>query len=154
MLKLNLGAGPKPLQGFVNLDACPKYSDIGEWAFQKHLPFTDASVAGITISHALYAMPETQWDFILGECFRVLCPGGVLRITDDDTESTSSPRHKEPYPGIACRTGPEMAKRHLVLAGFTAHSTGPDQTNFVDGSLIQAYRDPGYTFHVEGVKPK
>lgn len=149
-MKLNLGCGSDWLKGFENLDR-----RVG-WTFESGLPFNDESVQGVTISHALMYVLEPNWPRAMAECFRVLAPGGVIRITEDDMESDTSKRKHNPWPGMVTRTGPSMLRKHLEDAGFTAHDVTRDETHFRDRSLIQAWRseNPPYYFFMEGVKPQ
>lgn len=150
-MKLNLGAGkgvsPPYMPGFENLDRC-----MG-WTFESGLPYPDNSVEGVTISHALVCLSESQWDPSLAEIYRVLVLGGVVRITEDDHENNSR-RCYVPWPANMTLTGPKMMRERLQRAGFTVHDVGREETHFKDRSLIQAYRtaDPPYYFFMEGVK--
>lgn len=149
-MKLNLGCGPDRLEGFDNLDRRTG------WRFESGLPYTDESVHGITISHALMYVAASDWPSVLADLFRVLMPGGVVRITEDDTESETSARKNDPWPGMVTSTGPHMMARHLRDAGFLVREVGRDETHFSDRSLIQAWRhaDPPYFFFIEGIKPE
>src|SRR5579862_4631632 len=91
----------------------------------------------------------------MAECFRVLTPGGVIRITEDDMESDTSKRKHNPWPGMVTKTGPGMLRKHLEDARFIAYDVARDETHFSDRSLIQAWRNenPPYYFFMEGVKP-
>ena len=83
--RLNLGYGEHRLRGFVNLDK------TDGWTFESGLKnFAAASVAGITISHALMYVHEKDIPFVISELHRVLVPGGILRITEDDTQNPES----------------------------------------------------------------
>jgi glycosyltransferase involved in cell wall biosynthesis len=68
-LRLNLGCGRFPIPGMVNLD-----KRTG-WRFEDGLDFADHSVAGITISHSLYLLPEERWFAAFSEFARVLEDG-------------------------------------------------------------------------------
>lgn len=78
MLKLNLGAGNDIKEGWRNLDitfAPPNYIDIAE-----PLPFADATVDIIYSSHTVEHVDSPTALRFFDECFRVLKPGGVVRI--------------------------------------------------------------------------
>jgi ubiquinone/menaquinone biosynthesis C-methylase UbiE len=113
-VRLNLGCGPNPPAGWVNLD--------GSWNawFSHHpllrgalrrvglinagnqgarwnvapvvhdltqpLPFPENTFSAIYASHVLEHLYRTQADALLGECRRVLRPGGVLRIVVPDLQ--------------------------------------------------------------------
>lgn len=155
-LRLNLGCGRPfarswhPIAGLVNLDKA-----FG-WRFEDGLPrFADRSVAGITVSHALMYVAEKDWRRVLREFARVLAPGGVVRITEDDTEDPRSSRRggwKGSEPAVTL-TGPRMARRHLEAAGFTVYDVDRGSTRFRDGTLMQAqHGDAPDCFWIEGVR--
>ena len=149
-MKLNLGCGPDRLEGFDNLD-----KRMG-WTFESGLPYADESVEGITISHALVYVAERHLSSVLADLFRVLVPGGVVRITEDDTERETSARKNTLWPGTVTPTGPHMMAKHLHEAGFLVREVGRNETHFSDRSLIQSWRhaDPPYYFFIEGIKPE
>lgn len=150
MIKLNLGSKYRKLPGFDNLDK------LFGWHFQDGLPqYPDKSVAGITISHALMFLTPNELEVFVKEMFRVLKPGGVVRITEDDTENPQSTMYGTGNlkSGPKCLTGPKMMRQVLEQAGFSVYDVGKSQTHFTDNSLIQAYRGgPPERFFIEAVK--
>lgn len=150
MKLLHLGCGQDRLAGFDNLD--PK---INGWKFENGLPYLSDSVDGITISHALMYVEAKDWPFVFSEFYRVLMPGGVVRITEDDCETETSPRFTDPWPGYKTLTGPAMTKIALDFAGFKAHICRANQTFFPSGALLIAHREykvPNYVYYAEGQK--
>ena len=149
-MKLNLGCGADWLAGFENLDRRV------DWTFESGLPYPDDSAFGVTISHALMYVSERDWPGVFADCYRVLIPGGVIRITEDDHESDTSKRKNDPWPGMITRTGPALLRKYLEAAGFTVYDVARDETRFSDRSLIQAWRsdNPPYYFFIEGLKPQ
>lgn len=155
-LRLNLGCGKPgcadwhPIPGFANLD-----KSLG-WRFEDGLgEFADGSVAGITISHVLMYVAETDWPRVFAEFARVLQPGGVVRITEDDATNPASSlyggwRGSEPYVTL---TDAAMTRRYLEAAGFTVHDVTAEQTFYADTSLIQAQHRPApHSYWIEGVR--
>jgi ubiquinone/menaquinone biosynthesis C-methylase UbiE len=146
---LNLGCNGDIRKGFVNLDKATG------WRFEDGLPqYPDGSVQGITISHALQNVALEDWPRVLAEFYRVLAPGGVVRITDDDTESPSSSRYGRVWgPGLT-PTGPWMTERFLQGAGFRTRICGAHDS--ILPTLIIAHRENRpegpFTYFVEGVK--
>jgi len=157
VLKLNLGCGNPlwrswhPLPGFVNLDR-----HTTDWTWERGLTdFADGSVEAITVSHSLFMVEEQHWPAIMADMRRVLRPNGVLRITEDDAVDPRSSRRggwrgTEPFKTITCA---KQTLRHLHAAGFKAKEMRPDETLWVDDSLIQQFHGaPPDVFHVEAIK--
>ena len=155
-LRLNLGCGNPddrswhPLPGLVNLD-----KSLG-WKFEHGLrEFANGSVAGVTISHALMYLEAAAWPAFVEELARVLEPGGVVRITEDETSDPRSSRvggWKGSQPAITLTT-PAFVRAHLEAAGFAVADVGPYDTRYRDDSLCQRYHgEPPHVFFVEGVK--
>jgi glycosyltransferase involved in cell wall biosynthesis/LmbE family N-acetylglucosaminyl deacetylase len=153
-LRLNLGCGTPgtrswhPIDGFVNLD-----KSMG-WRFEDGLgDFIDRSVEGITVSHALMYVPESEWPAVFAEFARVLRPGGVVRITEDHACHPASSRlggWKGSQPAVTL-TSPELVIAHLERAGLSASEVGKQGSTFHDLSLCQAqHGDPPDVFFVEG----
>jgi len=107
MVKLNLGCGDQCPDGWVNVDyslgaklaKLPVFSQLNkifhifnmEWDkkilihdLRKKFPWDDSSVDVIYSSHALEHFSKEDGRRFLGECYRVLKPGGVLRIIVPD----------------------------------------------------------------------
>lgn len=154
--RLNLGCGVQgtdmwhPLKGFVNLDA-----SMG-WRFEDGLPeFPDGTVYGITVSHVLMYVQESEWPRIFSEIARVLAPGGVLRITEDDTVAAGSSRRggwRGSDPAITL-TDPAKLRRYMERAGLLVRDVKPQESHYRDLSLCQAYHgDPPDVFHIEGIR--
>lgn len=81
--RLHVGSGSKHFPGWINLDMNPK----GDFTLdlREGLPFADACVERIYTEHSLeHFRREDDGPFLLGECLRVLEPGGRIRITVPD----------------------------------------------------------------------
>lgn len=153
-LRLNLGCGTEgtrswhPIHGMVNLD-----KSMG-WRFEDGLgDFVTGSVAGISISHALMYVQMADWPAMFAELARVLKPGGVLRITEDDTAHPESRTHPRGWHDAKTLTNPAMVKAHMERAGLRAYDVAPGETKYDDTSLIQQqHGDAPDCFWMEGVK--
>lgn len=155
-LRLNLGCGTPntrswhPIAGMVNLD-----KSMG-WAFEDGLgEFVDHSVHGISVSHALMYSPESAWPYVFSEFSRVLADGGVIRITEDDTEHPDSSRRggwKGSQPAVT-NASPALVRAYLERAGLMVYDVDEKTTKYKDRSLCQAQHGaPPDVFFVEGVK--
>lgn len=86
-LLVNVGCGPFPLDGFVNLDIRAFTPGVVVWDCRRTLPVADGACAGIRIEHfAEHTDPRDELPRLLEDCHRALAPGGVLRIVVPDTE--------------------------------------------------------------------
>lgn len=155
-LRLNLGCGTPdtrswhPMRGMVNLD-----KSLG-WSFEDGLgDFIERSVAGITVSHSLMYVAEKHWPHVFSEFARVLAPGGVVRVTEDDAINPASSRFggwKGSQPAVTLIDA-AMVRKYMEGAGLRVHDVDVDSTQFRDRSLLQAqHGTPPDVFFIEGVK--
>lgn len=77
--RLHLGCGGVHKDGWVNVDFVGDPIDLA-WNLSKPLPFPDASVDAIFHEHLLEHLPLRDGLRFTRECFRVLRPGGVIRV--------------------------------------------------------------------------
>lgn len=80
-IKLHLGCGKKILSGFVNIDILPSdgVDEICSVTDLSH--YTDNSVDLIYACHILEHFGRHEYKNVLKEWFRVLRPGGILRLS-------------------------------------------------------------------------
>lgn len=146
MTKLNLGAGPNLLPGFDNLDA-----NTG-WRFEHGL-MGYSDVEGITVSHALMYVPIGLWPEVFSEFARVLEPGGIVRITEDDTAHPDSERLGGWHDAVTL-TSPKLVAQHLRKAKLVVVKADAETTAFHDRTLMQAWHGASpKCFWIEGRKP-
>lgn len=79
-VRLNLGAGPSPLEQWINIDIEPRFRpdcrvDLG----RRPWPFGDGSVDELRATHILEHMPD--WVGFLHECARILKPGAPFLLS-------------------------------------------------------------------------
>lgn len=85
-LCINLGCGPVPLAGWVNVDiARGPHVDV-VWDLRRGLPFADESCAVIFSEHVIEHLDREDALKLLRECHRVLQKGGVVRLSTPDAE--------------------------------------------------------------------
>lgn len=121
MLNLNLGCGPQVVEGWVNVDyaigarlaAIPvlkpalrrlKFFRV-DWDPKIHihdltrpLPWDDETVDACYTSHTVEHMSREQGGFLVRQAFRVLKPGGVLRVVVPDLQAIVSKYHSGKIP--------------------------------------------------------
>ena len=101
-LKLNIVCGTSGIEGWVNIDNSPSIllsrlpfgrrifrtpdwpRDVRRADVRKRIPFPDSSVSCIYSSHAFECFSYEESVAVARECFRVLRPGGILRIVVPD----------------------------------------------------------------------
>lgn len=86
MKLLNLGCGSRFHPNWVNLDFIPAHPSILAHDLRQGIPFPDGSFDGVYHSHVLEHFPKNQAPAFLQECYRVLKPGGILRVAVPDLE--------------------------------------------------------------------
>lgn len=82
--KLQLGCGRNWLEGWLNSDYFPRTSDILQLDVTVALPFEDDTFDYIFSEHVIEHISYPKGVYMLEECFRVLKPGGVLRVGTPD----------------------------------------------------------------------
>ncbi|HSQ25415.1 MAG TPA: methyltransferase domain-containing protein [Pyrinomonadaceae bacterium] len=83
-LLINIGCGPNPLPGWVNLDSARSNEIDVVWDLRRGLPFPNESATAIFGEHVIEHVPRPDAEALLGECRRVLQTGGVLRLSTPD----------------------------------------------------------------------
>ena len=78
-IRLDLGAGQYPKEGFVRMDFDPLGTDI-LWDVKDGIPLPDNSVSELYSSHFLEHFMPTDFHYILQEIWRVVAPGGKVEI--------------------------------------------------------------------------
>lgn len=83
---LNLACGSTFIESpmWVNVDWSPSGSSVVAINLVKQLPFADNSFDLVYTSHFIEHLFEDDLNFFLMECFRILTPGGIIRIVTPD----------------------------------------------------------------------
>jgi predicted SAM-dependent methyltransferase len=84
--KLNLGCGPNPKQGWINIDLFDSHADLS-LDLREKWPFADRSISHVYSEHVFehFELHEEVSHF-LSEARRVLQPGGLFDVGVPDTE--------------------------------------------------------------------
>lgn len=88
-LLLNLGSGTYNAAGWVNVDLWGLHGLWGVhpdvvWDLRRPLPLPDGSVDGVFLEHVLEHLPAPVGLAAMDQAFRLLRPGGVLRVSVPD----------------------------------------------------------------------
>ncbi len=82
--KLQLGAGGKHHEGWLSTDIEPRHPGVVRLDATRRLPLPDDSIDYIFAEHLIEHLAWKPGQRMLGECLRVLRPGGVIRIATPD----------------------------------------------------------------------
>ena len=123
--RLHLGAGDHRIEGWTNVDALGSPAVDVRADCATPLPFRDASVAFIHSEDLLEHLDLAGGKTLLAECFRILRPGGVLRLLTPDLErlihsvyQRRDPRHLRWCAERLSADGPcEALNMHLRMNG-------------------------------------
>jgi len=85
--RLNLGCGAHFHPAWLNLDLSPASPQVMPHDLRAPLPFPDGRFAVVYHSHVLEHFERSFAPVFLAECFRVLKPGGILRVAVPDLEA-------------------------------------------------------------------
>jgi SAM-dependent methyltransferase len=84
--RLNLGCGGRFHPDWINLDRHPQHPSVRGHDVTTGLPFPAGHFDAVYHSHLLEHLPRDQALPLVRECFRVLRPGGILRVAVPDLE--------------------------------------------------------------------
>src|ERR1041385_5970668 len=87
MKMLNLGCGDRYHAGWVNVDFVSNDKNVLAHNLLKGIPFGNNSFDAVYHAHVLEHFTPEDGKKLLEECFRVLKPGGILRIGVPDLET-------------------------------------------------------------------
>ncbi len=79
--KLHLGCGPVVLSGWLNVDLKPRRAEQIYLDVTERFPFEDGTFDYILTEHMIGDLTYQEAGTMLAECYRVLRPGGCLRIS-------------------------------------------------------------------------
>lgn len=82
-MKIHLGCGSNYLEGWQNVDLDSPLADV-KADLRSRLQYADASVDLIFNEHFIEHITRDEGVQFLKECYRVLKPGGVIRISTPD----------------------------------------------------------------------
>ena len=86
MRYLNLGCGKRYHSSWINIDIAPQGPEIRAYDLSKGIPLPEGSCDVVYHSNLLEHLRRPQARHLMKECFRVLRPGGILRVAVPDLE--------------------------------------------------------------------
>lgn len=121
---VNIGSGPWYLPGWRTVDMYSQRRSVDlvvDLQSPSTLPFADRSIPLVFSSHLLEHLTDAAGHALLNECYRVLEPGGVLRLCVPDAQAAiaafwSGDRAFFEHGGVWC-VGSSL---ELLLANFFA----------------------------------
>lgn len=96
-LKVNVGCGNEPFQGWINLDISPETRADILWDVTDGLPFPDNSCEFIHSEHFLEHIQVQVGVRFLAECRRSLQLGGVVRIGMPSVQEAARQYHENTW---------------------------------------------------------
>lgn len=82
--RLHVGCAGHLLDGWLNSDVYPRTDDVLRLDATRRFPFPDDTFVHLYSEHMIEHLSFSQAASMLDECFRVLSPGGKVRITTPD----------------------------------------------------------------------
>jgi len=134
--KLHVGCGTHIVPGWLNCDLASKVPGVFLLDATKRFPFHDNQFDFLFSEHLIEHLTYEQGRAMLSECFRVLKPGGVARITTPSFEFLADLYKKQ--------TG-DLEKAYIdwAAATFIPHA-GQSKSVFVINNFL--YCDWGHRF--------
>lgn len=128
--KLEIGSYATTRPGWICTDVAPAHPDVIAMDATKRFPFDDNTFRFIYTEHTIEHMTLEQGRFMLGECYRVLCPAGVLRVVTPSIDFLRS----------------IMDHRHPDYASWAAKMFRPDDPPFASVVFNCFVREWGHQF--------
>lgn len=127
--KLHLGCGRHVLDGWLNSDLVPRAAGVLRLDVTRPFPFPADTFAHVYSEHVIGELSCEGAAAMLGECFRVLVPGGKVRIATPDLAFLA---------GLHGRELSEAQARYVEWFGAAAGSPG-GEAGFVVNRYLSAW---------------
>ncbi len=125
---LNVGCGERFHRAWTNIDLESIDPSVQQCDITKGLPFADQQYDAVYHSHVLEHLDPTDGDRLLEDCYRVLKPGGVLRIVIPNLEQIATlylENHRQAWGGDeTAATNYDWIKLELLDQLVRNHSGG------------------------------
>jgi predicted SAM-dependent methyltransferase len=128
-MKLHLASGNNILKGWVNADLFRGNKQTVHFDLSKKFPYSNSTVEFIFHEHFLEHLDETDGYNFMKECFRVLKPGGCMRISIPNVEAFfehlikyyhSDSFHSNELPGSAIKN----SRNHCQAINYWFYGNG------------------------------
>lgn len=86
MKLINIGCGYIAHPDWINLDIVPVTPIVKSFDLRRGLPASSGTIDACYSSHVLEHLLSEEAKFLVQDCFRVLKPGGILRLVVPDLE--------------------------------------------------------------------
>ena len=93
--KLQLGTSNSPMVGWLNTDVLPTSREVAYLDATRRFPFNNDVFDYVYSEHVIEHIEHERAVFMLRECFRVLKPGGKIRISTPDLKVYTGLHSKE-----------------------------------------------------------
>lgn len=84
---LNIGCGGSRHPAWLNVDIAPGHAAVFDWNIRTPFPLPGETFDAVYHSHVLEHLPKNEAPGFISECFRLLKPGGILRVAIPDLEA-------------------------------------------------------------------
>lgn len=143
---LDLGCGLNAHKEFINMDFLWNPAVDVCWDITRGIPFAPGSLRGIFSEHCLEHFNLADAARILGECRRILSPGGIIRIVVPDAE-TYLKTYCSQAGGDATARFPYQEQEHFH--GICSPILSVNRVFYQDRDSLSGHRFM-YDFHVLG----
>ena len=139
-LRLHLGSGGHPLEGWVNIDILGMEPDL-YWDLRSGIPFPDGSAEAVFLEHVIEHFTLADDLDLLEDCRRVLAPGGIIRIGVPDFG-----RYLESYAGDGAFVEELRPGRPTRLLAVAEVALGHGHRSVWDGETLErVLTESGFT---------
>jgi len=171
-LRLNLGSGFAPIEGWTNIDLVGAPVDV-PWNLKHGVPFPDGSAHAVFSEHVFEHFTVAAGLALARDAARVLGPGGVFRVavpdagallrsyagTDDEEWALSRSTRMQAvvalFYGHGHRTmyDAELLTALCEVAGFDAVEVRDFRESRLGDGVPDSEHRREHTLYVEGIKP-
>ena len=128
--KLHIGCGDNELSGWLNADLHPRSAAVLRLDAGRRFPFADGTFAYVYSEHVIGSLSCQDVATMLRECFRVLAPGGKVRLVTPDLAFLV---------GLYGRDHSALERRYVEWFGTTTGSASAE-VGFIVNQYMKAWQ--------------